>query len=793
MNSEIATGQRSERRPWRLRTRLALALLAVFAPIAILVVVSHLENLNEQRDQRAENVGTIGETIAALVDGFARDLESFSLSTSITLGQVVSSAPPEAATAAFRQESFGPYFTNLKDTYGILRAIFVTDLQGRVLVSDTGQGNGTDLSSRDYIKALQAGNDSVWSGAVAGLQSGQATITYGEVIKTNAGEPRAYFIIAFYPNLLATRLPVDLPQDARVTITDRNGVVMYNSSMTDPATPLVDVSDSPQIQRAQNGETVLVESERTPFGDDERYGAFVPLDRTGWIVGFSRPASVVDGPLESRFWRDLAIILGVLAGGFVAMYFIADRLARPLTSLAQAAGAISRGERPPAPVHATDAEVSQLAQAMYSMSEAVQQREALLRTQARVLATLDAVGETLAGELDFTKAIASICDAGLNLTNAQSAGLYLKPEAGSEELTLLCTTGEYHFPIRPDGPIVARTMAGGVVHEPDITALPGEHPRYLSSDGGVTAHSVLGVPVLSRRGDEVFGALFMLHNERHAFTDEHERLAYGLARRAAVVIENARLFSEAKAVQEELRQANQLKTEFIGVMSHELRTPITTIYGGARLLHNRRGSLQEDAAEEMIASIEEEAERLYRLVENLLALARSDMGQEVASDILPLGPVIDQVVRQFSNRHPGRPVEVQIDKEMPMALAETTYVQQVLHNLITNSDKYSDPGQPIDIDVEADANEIRVTVSDRGPGVAADQLGQIFESFYRSPQTARQASGKGLGLTVCKRLLEAMGGRIWAQNREGGGLQVAFALPVATDIEPELETASTST
>src|SRR5688572_597592 len=158
MNSDIATGQRSERRPWRLRTRLALALLAVFAPIAILVVVSHLENLNEQRDQRAENFGTIGETIAAVVDGFARDLESFSLSTTITLNEVVSAAPPEAGTSIFRQESYGPYFTHLKDTYGILRAIFVTDLDGRVLVSDSGQGNGTDLSSRDYIRALQEGN-----------------------------------------------------------------------------------------------------------------------------------------------------------------------------------------------------------------------------------------------------------------------------------------------------------------------------------------------------------------------------------------------------------------------------------------------------------------------------------------------------------------------------------------------------------------------------------------------------------------------------------------------------------
>jgi signal transduction histidine kinase len=774
-----------------LRTRLALALLAVFVPVSILVFVSHLENLEDQRQQRAESLGTIGETIAAVVDGFSRDLESFSLSTSITLSEIASLPPSDSGQTAFRQETLGPYFAHLSESYGILRAIFVTDLDGRVLASDSGESNGLDLSGRSYIQALKNGAETVWSEAVNGLQTGQSTIAYGRVIATNTGEPRYFLIIAFYPQSLATRLPGDLPPDAHVSLIDANGVVMYNSTNTDPQAPLEDVSSSPLFQQARDGSTVLIQSEPTPLDSNDRYGAFVPLERTGWIVGFSRPASVVDGPVEARFRRDVAIVGGILAGGFVAMYFIASRLARPLTTLAQAAGAISRGEKPTTPVHATDAEVNQLVEAMEGMSRAVEERETLLRAQTRVLETLEAVGEALATELDFTKAVTSISEAGIALTGAQSAGFFHKASAESDQLTLLGLAGGYAFPLAEDDPLVAQTLSGQMLYVPDIASSPGA-PRILASDGSVVAKSLLGLPLKSRQGDS-FGGLFLLHSKAGAFTEEHQRLALGLARRASVVIENAGLYGEAKEVQEELRRANQAKTEFIGVMSHELRTPITTIYGGARLLHNRRKSLQDDAAEEMIASIEEEAERLYRLVENLLALARSDLGQEVVPDVVPIGPVIDQTVRQFTNRHPGRPVEVHLEEQLPLALAETTYVQQVLHNLITNSDKYSDTGLPIEIDVKASNDEITVSVLDHGPGVPAEEIDQIFESFYRSQRTARQASGKGLGLTVCKRLIEVMGGRIWARQREGGGLEVAFALPVAAEGEPELEPASRQT
>lgn len=766
------------RRPWRLRTRLALALLAVFIPISILLIVTHLENLDERRTSRVENFRTISETIAALIDGFARDMESLALSTTITLGEV----PPEAAA---NNPALQPYLAHLAESYGNLRTIFITDLDGRVLTGSTGEGNGTDLSSRNYIAALKEGADEAWSGAIPGLQSGQTTLAYARVIISSEGERRFFFVLAFYPNQLVRRLPDNLPSDARVSLVDNAGRLIYRSDDPDQTLPPVDFADSPAYQEARAGRSVAIESQTTPItADEKRHGAYAPVSQTDWVVGLTVPTRIVDGPLESRFRRDLLIMGGLLLAGFAAMILIANRLSRPLSALSAAAEAIARGERPLVPDAARDAEVYKLETAMAGMSRAVVEREERLASQARVLETLDRVGESLATELDFNKAVASITQASVDVTRAEVAALFHKssePGGGFELLSV--AGGDGSFPMRPDDAILERTFNGESVYAAELAALPGRRPSkgdQSNGDKGLTLRSFLGLPVVSRTGERQ-GALFLLDSRPGAFDEYQQGLARGLARRASIVLENARLYSEAQEVQAQLRRANTAKDEFLALISHELRTPITTIFGGARLLHSRRRSLPEESTDEMIASIEDEAERLYRLVEDLLAIARADLSEEVVREPVELNPIIEQVVKQFTNRHPGRPVEVRGGKEPRNILAETTYVHQVLNNLITNADKYSDSGLPIEVELSVQDGESVVRVLDRGPGVAPEEMDQIFDSFYRSQRTARQAQGKGLGLTVCKRLIEAMAGRIWASPREGGGLEVGFALPLALE------------
>jgi two-component system sensor histidine kinase KdpD len=251
--------------------------------------------------------------------------------------------------------------------------------------------------------------------------------------------------------------------------------------------------------------------------------------------------------------------------------------------------------------------------------------------------------------------------------------------------------------------------------------------------------------------------------------------------RKAADIRFRELLEQSQQIQEELRLANESKDEFLGLVSHELRTPITTIFGGARLLRTRGERLDEQSKAEVLEDIERESERLHRIVEDLLVLARIELGQEITTEPVLIRRVVERAISTFSKRRPGRPIEIQTDSRPAAVRASSVYLDQILRNLINNADKYSPTGQPIDIWVRREGDELVVSVLDRGPGISSEEMDLIFERFYRSGRTAGQASGAGIGLTVCKRLIEVQGGRIWASEREGGGLAISFALPIGDE------------
>jgi two-component system sensor histidine kinase KdpD len=250
-----------------------------------------------------------------------------------------------------------------------------------------------------------------------------------------------------------------------------------------------------------------------------------------------------------------------------------------------------------------------------------------------------------------------------------------------------------------------------------------------------------------------------------------------------MAVDNARLFSQSQRIQEELRVANEAKDEFLGLVSHELRTPITTIFGGARLLRARGDNLDVESRSAVLGDIEHESERLHRIVEDLLVLARIELGAEVVTEPMLVQRVIEKTVQSFAKRRPGRTVDAYVVNEVPPVRASTIYLEQVLRNLLNNADKYSPVDSTIDIYAEHVNEWAVISVRDRGPGIPAQEHELIFERFYRSSGTAKQAGGAGIGLTVCKRLVEAQGGSIWAEEREGGGLTISFSLPVYTEAE----------
>ena len=248
--------------------------------------------------------------------------------------------------------------------------------------------------------------------------------------------------------------------------------------------------------------------------------------------------------------------------------------------------------------------------------------------------------------------------------------------------------------------------------------------------------------------------------------------------------EHQRALNDAAVARRELarlvateRHANEMREAFNSIISHELRTPITAIYGGAKLLANTERHLDEEARQDLLEDLEAEADRLYRLVEDLLVLSKSERGTvERTAEPLHVPRILASVVRSEHERWPSARFTVTAPSSISPARGEDTYTEQVLRNLLSNAAKYSPLGSDINVIVDETTEGVRVRVLDKGVGIDPEEAAKLFELYYRSPETSAGVSGAGIGLFVCRVLVESMGGRIWALPRPDGGSEFGFVL-----------------
>lgn len=229
------------------------------------------------------------------------------------------------------------------------------------------------------------------------------------------------------------------------------------------------------------------------------------------------------------------------------------------------------------------------------------------------------------------------------------------------------------------------------------------------------------------------------------------------------------------------RKARDVREAFLGVLSHELRTPVTTIYGGSEMLSRNSASMSDDRRREVYEDIRAEADRLYRLVENLLVLSRVErQGLHVETEPVLLQRLVPRVADGESTRWPAAQWVINMEQGLPPVAAEETYIEQILRNLLSNAAKYGGDGQ-VTIDAIDKGDTVSMIVRDRGPGFPEAEGEKLFELFFRSPSSLRRASGAGIGLFVSRQLVMAMGGRMWAGNRPEGGAEFGFEIPVFRD------------
>jgi len=261
---------------------------------------------------------------------------------------------------------------------------------------------------------------------------------------------------------------------------------------------------------------------------------------------------------------------------------------------------------------------------------------------------------------------------------------------------------------------------------------------------------------------------------------------------AALVISTLTFKIRAQAVEainaEIAIQTERTRNALLSAVSHDIKTPLASIYGAATSLLEGSERLDHSQRQDLIESIATESERLNRVVSNLLEMTRLEAGIELRRDWYPLEEIIGAALTRVEKLLRGRKVTTTIPPQLPLVFVDDVLIQEVLTNVLENAGKYTAPGTPIEILVVESGTKIMIFVTDHGPGFTSGEEEQVFEKFFRGKSP--DIRGAGLGLAICRAIVQRHEGRITASNRPQGGAVLAIELPIGgtppvLDVLPE--------
>jgi two-component system, OmpR family, sensor histidine kinase KdpD len=334
-------------------------------------------------------------------------------------------------------------------------------------------------------------------------------------------------------------------------------------------------------------------------------------------------------------------------------------------------------------------------------------------------------------------------------------------------------------------PLVAQTTA-------ELLHVPACSVWLYNTEGRLVEHVRFGTEpsdayrrsdVFLRVGPRVLGVLRVTHPSlQPTFSTSEQKLLDTITTQVVLLLERARLVEEISHVRA-LAESDRLKSALLSSVSHDLRTPLAVIKGAATDLLDPTITHDPAAQLDLLHVVNEEADRLNRLVGNLLAMSRLEAGS-IPSTRSPqhLGELIEAVVDRLRPSLGTRQVRVTVPDDLPLVHVNTTQFDHVLTNLLENAAKYTPNGTPIAIQAQAIEGGVQIEVRDAGHGITEGMTERIFEKFVRGIGPERHADGSGLGLAICKGIIEAHGGRMWAENGVNGGACFICTLPLAAPV-----------
>jgi PAS domain S-box-containing protein len=276
------------------------------------------------------------------------------------------------------------------------------------------------------------------------------------------------------------------------------------------------------------------------------------------------------------------------------------------------------------------------------------------------------------------------------------------------------------------------------------------------------------------------GCLVVYYQQEHSYNHIELRHLKILVDQASITLYNLKLLEIAEESRHEAERANEIKTEFLAMISHELRTPLTSIIGFTTTLLADDVTWEPDEQRDFIQTIEQEANRLQELIDHLLDLSRLEAG------MLPISPqphFLDEIIQdaqsQFRSLTKGKTLTMHFPANLPQINVDSKRIAQVLVNLVRNAATYSPDGSEINISACTRGNFAQISVADEGPGIFPSEHKKVFRAFIRGVNIEKDTQhGAGLGLAICKGLIEAHGGRIWIKKRTGIGTTICFTVPL---------------
>lgn len=301
--------------------------------------------------------------------------------------------------------------------------------------------------------------------------------------------------------------------------------------------------------------------------------------------------------------------------------------------------------------------------------------------------------------------------------------------------------------------------------------------RHLELIRQLRLKSNMCVPLILH--GQAIGAITFAYSESdRRYGMEDLKFAELLAQRIALAVENARVYEQEQKARIDAEKANHLKLQFLGMVSHELRTPLTSIKGFASTLLAEDVEWDAETQHQYLTIIDHESDKLTGLVEQLLEVSRMQAGTlAIKAEPTTLYHILDLCEPQIKVTTAGHDFMLEVEENLPGIVADRQRIAQVIVNLVDNAAKYSPPGSRILLTAKRAAAVIQVEVSDLGEGIPEGERQQVFEAFRQLERKAGKRPGAGLGLAICKGLIEAHHGRIWIETNYPGGTVIKFTLP----------------